>query len=292
MRDTFAATVALQGPDPRYVFLTGDLGFGALEPVREAFSDRFVNVGVAEQNLIGVAAGIASTGMRVYAYSIASFASLRAVEQVKIDVVNAGLDVCLVGNGGGYGYGHMGPTHHALNDLAVMASVGMQCLVPAFDREVVEAVNTWSGPTYLRLGRDDSDGSQVGPSSDGLTRVLAGQRGHVVALGPLAGLARREFGRRESRDRPSVWSCTRLPLTRLPVDLVDGAPILVFEEHECLGGLGQQLAHMLLLRGHSPMFRHFPALGYPSHRYGSQVFHRAESGLDGPGMVRAWSESL
>lgn len=222
MRDAFADAVAAQGADPDVAFLTGDLGFMALEPVRAAFGDRFVNVGVAEQNLMGIAAGLASEGMRVYAYSIAPFAALRAVEQIKLDITGPGLPVCVVGNGGGYGYGYMGPTHHALQDIAVLNAVGMRCLVPAFDADVGPMVAHWSGPTYLRLGRQEGSspapaGSSEGQSDGGgLHQLLAGHAGHLIALGPLAGVAVSAFAAAPEGQRPTVWACTALPVTSLP----------------------------------------------------------------------------
>ena len=116
MRRRFSdAIVALAG-DPTLAFLTGDLGFMALEPVRDALGTRFLNAGVAEQNMISVAAGLARTGLRPWAYSIAPFLYARPFEQVRNDVCLHRLPVRLVGNGGGYGYGVMGATHHALED--------------------------------------------------------------------------------------------------------------------------------------------------------------------------------
>jgi transketolase len=301
MRDAFARAVVAQADRGDTVFLTGDLGYMALEPVREAFGDRFVNVGVAEQNMLGVAAGIARTGMRVYAYSIASFAALRAVEQVKLDIAHAGMDVCLVGNGGGYGYGHMGPTHHALDDLAVMSATGMRCLVPATDADAAAAVAAWSGPTYLRLGRREPSSVPVdslGTASlddacpaRGLVPVMAGDAGHVVALGPLAAIAVSALAPLPASERPTVWASTVLPLLGLPTALralTSGTPLLVVEEHNSTGGLGHQLSHALLVAGSAPRFGHVAAAGYPSGRYGSQAFHRQEAGLDADGIARVW----
>lgn len=297
MRDAFARAVAAQGADPHCAFLTGDLGFMALEPVREAFGERFVNVGVAEQNLMGVAAGLASEGMRVYAYSIAPFASLRALEQIKLDIAGQGLSVCIVGNGGGYGYGHMGPTHHALEDLAVLSSVGVRCLVPAFDADVTRFIDDWEGPTYLRLGRQEGTAptrSDVGgdeSASAGLRVLLAGTDGHLVALGPLAGLALAAFDNVPESSRPNVWSCTSLPLAGLPAPLAalpSGQRVVAVEEHRGVGGLGQQLAAAFVAAGRQPDYVHVAAAGYPSGQYGSQAFHREESGLDAAAMRRHW----
>ncbi len=102
------------------VFLTGDLGFMALEPLRDRLGDRFINCGVAEQNMVTVAAGLAKEGFDVWVYSIAPFCYARALEQIRNDVCLHGLPVRVLGNGGGYGYGVMGPTHHALEDYGIL----------------------------------------------------------------------------------------------------------------------------------------------------------------------------
>jgi len=111
MRKPFVEAVLRHVKPVTSVFMTGDLGFMALEPVREAFGGRFINAGVAEQNMISVAAGLAKTGLEVWAYSIAPFCYARPFEQIRNDVCLHRLPVHLVGNGGGYGYGVMGSTH-------------------------------------------------------------------------------------------------------------------------------------------------------------------------------------
>src|SRR5690242_17673469 len=102
--------------------LTGDLGYQALEGVREKLKDRFINAGVSEQNMVSVAAALASEGLEPLCYSIAPFAVFRPAEQIRLDVCLHGLGVKIVGNGGGYGYGIMGSTHHAIEDVAVLSS--------------------------------------------------------------------------------------------------------------------------------------------------------------------------
>jgi hypothetical protein len=144
MRRRFAdAIVALAG-DPTLAFLTGDLGYMALEPVRDALGTRFLNAGVAEQNMISVAAGLARTGLRPWAYSIAPFLYARPFEQVRNDVCLHRLPVRLAGNGGGYGYGVMGATHHALEDYGALLTLdAMTVLVPAFGADVATARWCW-----------------------------------------------------------------------------------------------------------------------------------------------------
>ena len=120
MRVQFCDAMVARAVDERILFLTGDLGFMALEPLQSAMGSRFINAGVAEQNMISVAAGLAKQQFEVWAYSIAPFCYARPFEQIRNDIAFHALPVKLVGNGGGYGYGVMGPTHHAIEDYGVL----------------------------------------------------------------------------------------------------------------------------------------------------------------------------
>ena len=120
MRVQFCDAMVARAVDERILFLTGDLGFMALEPLQSAMGSRFINAGVAEQNMISVAAGLAKQKFEVWAYSIAPFCYARPFEQIRNDIAFHALPVKLVGNGGGYGYGVMGPTHHAIEDYGVL----------------------------------------------------------------------------------------------------------------------------------------------------------------------------
>src|SRR3954468_4438633 len=126
--------------EARLIFLTGDLGFGALENVKASLGSRFVNMGVSEQNMVSVAAGLAQQGLFPVCYSIAPFAVFRPLEQIRLDVALHNLPVKIVGNGGGYGYGIMGASHHALEDLAVLSCLpNLQCFVPLSNSDVAGA---------------------------------------------------------------------------------------------------------------------------------------------------------
>jgi len=145
MRSAFCSAMVAVAERPELVFLTGDLGFMALEPLRDSLGRRFINAGVAEQNMIGVASGLARAGWRPWAYSIAPFIYARPYEQLRNDVAMHALPVAMVGNGGGYGYGVMGATHHALEDYgAVLALGGIRVVVPAYgERQFVVAALTF-----------------------------------------------------------------------------------------------------------------------------------------------------
>src|SRR6476659_1180778 len=118
MRGTFVrALVEIADSDPRVLFLTGDLGYTVVEPFAERHADRFFNVGVAEQNMVGLATGLAEAGFIPFVYSIATFASLRPYEFIRNGPILQRLPVRIVGVGGGFEYGPAGPSHHALEDV-------------------------------------------------------------------------------------------------------------------------------------------------------------------------------
>jgi transketolase len=283
MRIAFAdAVLSLCNHDDAF-FLTGDLGFMALESVRDAFGDRFFNAGVAEQNMIGVAAGLAREGYRVIAYSIAPFCYARPFEQIRNDLCFGRLSVCLVGNGGGYGYGHMGPTHHALEDCAAMAALGVRVLVPAFDEDLSAMITDWSEPTYLRLGYDARPKGTLAPAYAPWRLLLPGEQGAFAALGPMAGVAWQALQEFSVERRPALWAVSELGgvVPEQFYKQAAGRLLIVAEEHVAAGGLGMHIALAMQQRCLvADRFLHRYACGYPSGRYGSQSFHRGECGLD------------
>lgn len=284
MRKAFAAAVLANHNQEDCFFLTGDLGFMALEEVRAMLGDRFVNTGVAEQNMIGVAAGLARENLRVIVYSIAPFCYARPFEQIRNDICLGGLPVCLVGNGGGYAYGHMGPTHHALEDCAAMNALGVRVLVPAFDEDLALLVRPLERPTYLRLGLDARPaGTHVAPYQ-AWRQVLTGEAGAMAALGPLAGVAWAALSEQPVASRPALWAVGEFDENAIPQQFweqVESAPLYVIEEHIASGGLGMHISLSMAKHGKkTTRFVHRPALGYPTGRFGSQSFHRTQCGLD------------
>lgn len=290
MRNAFATTIISQCNKDDYFFLTGDLGFMALEEVKAAFGSRFINAGVAEQNMIGVAAGLAREGFKVFVYSIAPFCYARPFEQIRNDICLANLPVCLVGNGGGYAYGYMGPTHHALEDCAVMTALGVRVLAPAFDEDISTMLSELSSPTYLRLGYDVRPKNTEVLQYTPWRQVLSGEQGAIAALGPLAGIAWQALLDLPFNERPAVWAVTEFNVHEIPEAFwaqVVGKRVFVIEEHVAAGGLGMHVALAMARLGiQASSFIHRHALGYPTGRFGSQSFHRAQCGLDADG-VRA-----
>jgi transketolase len=226
-------------------------------------------------------------------YSIAPFLYARPFEQIRNDVCLNRLPVHLIGNGGGYAYGSMGATHHALEDYGVLLTLaGMRAYVPAFDADVEPMVRAMAGrdkPAYLRLGRSDLNDESRLPPYSAWRRLQDGRAGVLVCVGPIAGGLWEATRERAAGDRPAIWVVGELegdgravPPPPEMLEELDAAPILgIVEEHVAHGGFGQQFMHFLAVSGRAARaVTHAHAEGYPSGRYGSQRWHRRECGLD------------
>ena len=254
--------------DPKFLFLTGDLGFMALEALRDQMGARFVNAGVSEQNLVAVAASLAKEGLHPLCYSIAPFLVFRPYEQIRLDVALHSLPVRFVGNGGGYGYGIMGASHHALQDVAGAADYMMRNALSA---------------SYLRLGAGLwPAGSGVLPSFAPVRTLqkITSPRLSVVGIGPVL-LNALPILRNQPVDcfAVSVLPCAELPEVFVESVAASGT-LWVIEEHTARGGLGEFLCAQLARLGVHFRFHHACASGYPDGLYGSQKYHQNASGLD------------
>jgi transketolase len=158
MRTAFIKQLTEEAKINTQIFLiVGDLGFSVVEEFTELFPDRFLNAGIDEQNMVGVAAGLAKEGFNVYIYSIANFPTLRCMEQIRYDVVYHNLNVKIVSVGAGYAYGSLGPSHHATEDLGMMRTIPNLVVCCPGDPMEATAITSLSanydGPMYLRLGK-------------------------------------------------------------------------------------------------------------------------------------------
>lgn len=159
MRDAFVKVLGEEAArTPEIMLLVGDLGFGVVAAFGDTYPDQFVNCGVAEQSMVGIAAGMAAAGRRPFVYSIANFPTLRPLEQIRNDVCYHGLGVTIVSVGAGLAYGSLGYTHHAVEDMAILRSLpGMRVYSPADAMECRAAVREIladPSPAYLRLGKN------------------------------------------------------------------------------------------------------------------------------------------
>lgn len=298
MRQGFVKSfLKLAEKDEKLCFLTGDLGFAMLEPIREVLGDRFINAGIAEQNMMSVAAGLCRSGMHPWVYSIAPFCYARPFEQVRNDICLHNLPVRIVGGGGGFGYGTAGPTHHALEDCGVMSSLqNMMVYAPSFSSDfeaLLEELSLYSHPAYLRVARDEMPGGEEPPKEFKLFRQLAaGARGLIIGLGAMACVGWDVHLQLPESMRPSVWACSILPFVAGELDdalkkqIEEAEWLIVLEDHVANGGLGGHLARAILEAGLRPRrFIHRHVKGYVSGLYGSQEFHREENGLSQNALV-------
>ncbi len=187
MRNSFIDELCkLAAEDPRIWLVCGDIGFSVLEKFREQFPGRFLNAGVAEQNMTGVAAGLAMTGKVVFTYSIANFPVMRCLEQIRNDVCYHKLSVKIVAVGGGLAYGSHGYTHHAVEDLAVMSVMPNMVVAAPGDphetRSIMRIFADIPGPGYLRLGKAGEPAVHEGPIACELGKAIWMQHGEDVTL--------------------------------------------------------------------------------------------------------------
>jgi transketolase len=261
MRGTFIRTlVELAERDPRILLLTGDLGYTVLEPFSERFPDRFLNVGVAEQNMIGVATGLAEAGFVPFVYSIVSFVTLRPYEFIRNGPILHQLPVRIVGVGGGLEYGQNGLSHYGLEDVGVMRlQPGITVVAPADHEQArVALLSTWTlpAPVYYRLGKDDETIIPGLGGRFGLGRAQVVREGTdllIVAMGSVAS---------EASEAATVLvdhgiSCSVTVVASLdpaPVDDLAGIlarfPVaLTVESHYVVGGVGSLVSEVVAERG-------------------------------------------
>lgn len=259
MRTAFLQTLCeLAARDERVWLVTGDLGYSVLEPFAERFPKQYVNAGVAEQNMLGVAAGLAMAGNVVFTYSIANFATLRCLEQIRNDVCYHNLPVRVVAVGGGVAYGPAGYTHHAVEDLAILRALPQMTVVapgdPVETGLATAALIDWPGPAYLRLGKAGEPVVHASPVELTLGKALMVREGRDLTLASTGGMLASIHTAAERLTREHSLACRILSLHTLkPLDraaIIAAATqtggIVAVEEHSCVGGLGSAVAEVLL----------------------------------------------
>jgi transketolase len=301
MRKQLCDALVKRSTNSEMIFLTGDLGFMALEPLQAAMGPRFINAGVAEQNMASVAAALARQDLDVWVYSIAPFIYARAFEQIRNDITFHGLPVKLIGNGGGYGYGVMGPTHHAIEDYGVMLALpNMSAYIPVFDEDM-DAVIARAGASrrssYIRMGRGEPPKDYSVPAYAPWRQLTRGNGPVLITVGPLASTYIEAFGKLPDERRPNLWAVAELPISESPMpaellaQITSASTLCVAEEHVQRGGFASELL-LYLAAQQIPVrsFKHFYARAHHFERYGSQHFLRRQSDLD-VGSVLAYLEN-
>jgi len=300
----FQALMEVARQDSRVHLVVGDLGFGVVEPFAREFPRQFLNAGVAEQNMTGVAAGLALAGKVVYTYSIANFPTLRCLEQIRNDICYHEANVKVVAVGGGFAYGSLGMTHHATEDLAIMRALpGMTVVAPGDPYEAAAATKALAihpGPAYLRLGRaaepsvhDGTPPFQIGKA----IRVVAGTELTLVSTG---GMLQSTVQAAQLLARQGISAEVLSMHTIKPLDhgsIMNAArqtgAILTVEEHSALGGLGGAVAEVLAESSHrDARFRRIALPSEFSKVVGSQEYQRLQFGLTPESIVREALELL
>lgn len=299
MRDAFVtALVQAAEADPRIVIITGDLGFNVLDEFQRRLPKQFINAGVAEQNMTGLAAGLAMEDFTVFTYSIANFSTLRCLEQIRNDLCYHQLNVNIVAVGGGLSYGPLGPTHHATEDIAIMRALPeMVVFCPNDDRETAWGVGELArrpGPSYIRLDRNSvllSEEAEPSALSIGRARLICdGSDLTLIATGGLvveAVEAARILSQQSLKCRVvSMHTIRPLDETAIREAALETGGIVTIEEHSVVGGLGSAVADCLVDAHLSSKL--FFRIGLPSaftSLVGSQEYLRRNYGLDAPSIA-------
>ncbi|MGH9866215.1 MAG: transketolase family protein [Candidatus Acidiferrales bacterium] len=257
MRSAFIRSlVALAEEDNRVYLVTGDLGFGVVEPFAEKFPKQFVNAGVAEQNMTGIAAGMALCGKVVFTYSIANFPTLRCLEQIRNDVCYHHADVKIVSVGGGLAYGALGASHHATEDIAVMRALPEMTVVAPGDpieaEMATKALVVRVGPAYLRLGRSGEPVVHSGGIDFQIGKAIQITDGGDVTLIATGTMLHAAVQAAEQLSREGIAARVLSMHTIKPLDVeavfaaaTDTRAIVTIEEHSIVGGLGSAVAEVL-----------------------------------------------
>lgn len=249
MREAFSeALVRLAKADPNVLLLTGDHGYALFDDFRKECPGQYINAGIAEQNMVGMAAGLARTGFRPFVYGLSAFVPVRVLEQIKLDVAHDNLPVVFWGDGAGFVYSHLGTSHQSTEDIACTRAVpGLAVLSPADRHEMsacIDMAYTLHGPVYMRMGKSDRGDVHRGPlPSLRAGELLCVRQGcaKLPALLATGSMVRTALDIAERHINAAVWSVPTIkPLDALTVcEIVrTSRALVVLEEHSILGGLG------------------------------------------------------
>lgn len=288
----YLVTAAKQ--DKNIYLLCGDLGYSVLEPFAEQFPDRFINVGIAEQNMIGIAAGLALSGKKVFVYSIVNFAITRCLEQIRNDVCYHNVDVTVVAVGGGLAYGAQGYTHLGIEDIAFTRSLpNMQVYIPADKIELEYCMNSIlsdSSPKYLRLARGKEPDLHPSKITSPFVEVKTKNKINFLSIGPIlqqACLAAEELEKHNIN--VGVYSCpgfSKLQDSEMFLELADSDLLVTVEEHLDYGGLGSYVLEILSANKNCPRIIRKGVKHETITNIGSQPFLQQQNQIDAKSLVK------
>jgi len=277
--------------------LTADLGFSVLERFRDEFPGRFINIGIAEQNMIGIAAGLALSGKTVFVYSIANFPTFRCLEQIRNDVCFHNLNVIVVAVGSGVGYGSSGYTHHGIEDLALMRALpNMSVVAPGDSTEttlVTQLLTLSKGPVYLRLGKSGEPELDKSLSTINMGDILQFIRGSEISILTTGGVL--DIAKSVVQECntigifPSGYSVPFLkPMneTKLYEILTQSKLVITIEEHK-EGGLGTIISEFITTNRIACELIKFRLPEFVIHEVGSQNYLRDKYGLNAANILQS-----
>ena len=257
MRSIFNETLLdIAKNDDRIFMILADIGYGEIEPFAEAFPDRYFNAGVAEQNMTGIACGVAMEGNIAITYSIANFPTLRCLEQIRNDVCYHKANVKIVIIGGGLAYGALGVSHQSTEDLAIMRALPDMIVMAPADfaeaRAATHAMIEHDGPVYYRCGYKKEPSLHSGPITFEIGKSIQVRDGNDVALIGTGTITYRAFQAAEQLAKHGINARLLSMHTVKPIDkdaiiaaAKDTGAIVTVEEHQMSGGLGSAVAEVL-----------------------------------------------
>lgn len=305
MRTAFIEELfGLAQEDPNLVLMVGDLGFGVVTRFMEELPRQYVNAGVAEQNMTGMAAGMALSGKTVFTYSIANFPTLRCLEQIRNDICYHQANVKIVSVGGGVAYGSLGPSHHATEDIAVMRALpGLTVVAPGDPVEArlcTAAVAAYRGPVYMRLGRAGEPRVHESVPVFEIGKAITVREGRDVALVATGGMLYDAVRAAEMLGLLGIGARVISMHTIAPIDAgavraaaQEAKALFTIEEHSIVGGLGSAVSEVLMESRTKPA--RFKRIGLPNEftaKIGDRDYLRAHYGLNADGIVRTVNETL
>lgn len=298
MRDAFFGTVFdIAKKDRNVIFLTDDMGAYSLENFKEKLPDQFINVGIAEQNMISIAAGLCLGGKRVFAYGIAPFVTMRAFEQIKVDLCCMNLPVSLVSVGSGYSYGSDGPTHHAIHDVAIMRTLPEITILNPSDAFMTigcaKIAYKNNGPLYVRVERGNLPriyNEKENDFSEGLTLLKSGKDITIFATGMMVHKAFEieKILSEHSIDAGIVDFYRIKPVNdTLLLKLIDRSnKIVTLEENSIIGGIGTIVSEVLSDNNRQILLKRLAVGDNHCYRYGDRDFLNSVSGLDNESIIK------
>lgn len=296
MRTEFIQAITeLAKKDKRIFLITGDLGYNVLEDFIKTCPNQFLNAGVSEQNMTGVATGLALSGKIVFTYSIANFPTIRALEQVRNDICYHNANVKIIAVGGGFTYGPLASTHHGTEDLAIMRAMPNMTIVAPADayeaKAIAKAVVKWNGPCYIRISKSGTVYKKEPKLQIG--KAITMREGNditLIAIGSMVSdalQAAKELEKKGIHARVlSIHTLKPLDATIIKKAANETKGIITVEEHSIIGGLGGAVAEVLAEEG---LYIPFHRIGIPdtfSKYIGDQDYLKEKYGLTPKNIVR------